>query len=55
MKKINLKEFKQDKIIVKKLLEIKGGSGDCSTSGTVSCHTHICGGDFDSKTCDSNF
>jgi hypothetical protein len=52
MKKINLKEFKQDKLAVSKLLEAKGGSGDCNTSGTVHCRTKICGGDWDSKSCD---
>ena len=52
MKKINLKEFKQDKLAVSKLLEAKGGSGDCNTSGTSNCRTKTCGGDTDSRGCD---
>lgn len=55
MKKINLKEFKQDKLAVSKLLEAKGGSGDCNTSGTSSCHTKSCGGDGDSRSCDTDY
>lgn len=55
MKKINLKEFKQDQLAVSKLLEAKGGSGDCNTSGSVNCQTRTCGGDADYKRCDGDF
>lgn len=53
MKKINLKEFKQDKLAVSKLLEIKGGS--CNSSGTVNSQTKTCGGDADYKRSDSDY
>ena len=53
MKKINLKEFKQDSLAVSKLLEAKGGS--CNSSGTVNCRTNTCGGDADNRGCDSDF
>ena len=55
MKKINLKEFKQDKLAVSKLLEAKGGSGDCGASGSVNCRTNTCGGDSDNRGCDTDF
>lgn len=55
MKKINLKEFKQDKLAVSKLLEAKGGSGDCNSSGTVNSQTKTCGGDADYKRSDSDY
>lgn len=55
MKKINLKEFKQDKLAVSKLLEAKGGCGDCNTSGTVQCRTKTCGGDGDNFRCDPDW
>lgn len=53
MKKINLEEFKQDKLAVSKLLEAKGGS--CNTSGTVRSQTKTCGGDADYKRSDSDY
>ncbi len=55
MKKINLKEFKQDKLAVSKLLEAKGGSGDCNTSGSANCGTKTCGGDSDYRRCDQDY
>lgn len=53
MKKLNLKEFKQNQLAVSKLLEAKGGSG-CNTSGTTRCTTRTCGGDSDYKRCDTD-
>lgn len=53
MKKINLKEFKQDKLAISKMLEAKGGS--CNTSGTVNCRTKTCGGDGDNHRCDTDW
>lgn len=55
MKKINLSEFKQDKLAVSKLLEAKGGSGDCNSSGTVHSATKTCGGDIDQKRRDTDY
>ena len=55
MEKINLKEFKQDKLAVSKLLEAKGGSGDCNTSGSANCGTKTCGGDSDYRRCDQDY
>ncbi|GEM_PF-1323851 len=54
MKKINLSDFKQDKIAVSKLMEAKGGSGDCNNSGTVRGVTKTCGGDADQKSADTD-
>lgn len=52
-KKISLKEFKASEIEVKKLLEIKGGSG-CIT-GSPGCITNVSGNDGDTRRCDGLF
>ena len=55
-KKINLKEFKKESLHIKKLLEAKGGSGNCDyNSGSGGCITRSCSSDIDTRGCDSDY
>lgn len=53
MKKINLKQFKSSEVEVKKLLEIKGGSG--CTTGSPGCVTNVGSHDGDNRGCDTYY
>lgn len=41
-KKINLKEFKKESLLIKKLLEAKGGSGSCNSNGRIKTNGPCC-------------
>ncbi len=52
-KKINLNEFKKECLEIKRLLEIKGGS--CNSSSSINMLTQCCTADIDTSRRDPDY